>query len=853
MKEAFWGVLIIILGLLGIVIVNLFQEVTVDNDRVYYLIKESTEAAAFDAIDLTYYRLNGDIRIVEDKFVENLTRRFAENVTIGDYTIIIEDINEIPPKISLRIRSGVSSIRGETFGIVNDVNSIIEVKYSLDEVLNFLGITEEEWNNRVINTVDSDSEGMCKLGLMTDADAECMPGDLMFTGFSNSSLSKAICQDETAPRNVARTANYKVCNCGKWEEESETVYANPVSSTSQYTYTWNFNKTGEIRNISESSTSKVARQICTTAIGVMVPQNPDTIKGTSNEPSTDNSKYINCPTGGIRIPLGTQVTLHPNYIPPLSVNRNLTWTVGNSDILGILSSNPPSTCALNSTGSNCFSIAKITAKTIGQTAVNVRTTRNQTATCNVSVWDGSVDSVGCTDTTINYNGTATIKATYTPANATQTNFTWSVDNTTYATIDSTTGKITGRNNKSSSNKTVTVTVTAPNGKTGTCKITVKGKTCATGYLLNTSTGNCDPKKITVTFNRNYGSKTTKTQTFTYGVSGQAFGKDTNGKYIYSGSTSTKFAGWTRSGYTMLGWALESNAKTARYKIYSGVNNDFINGRYPKVELYAVWEKESTNTVSVGGSTGGGSPKCPSYTVSDDCVKAKRDFNTNAIILKTCENESTTYSNGSISYGVCTGGKRKVYCSGSRTRDLLKRTWQKEISTESCGGTTDGKIANTIIKSSKTSGSISSGKTGGCFLAGTQVLTNKGKKDIDKIQIGDIVLSYNEDTGINEYNKVLNVYVHENLTEDLYTLTFDNSTLKVTESHRFYIEGEWIAAKDLKIGDKVMYADGTYHTIKAISYITESNTVYNFEVENNHNYYVGDKSILVHNIKVRVMI
>ena len=43
MKEAFWGVLIVLLGLFGIVVVNIFQNVTVDNDRVYYLIKESTE------------------------------------------------------------------------------------------------------------------------------------------------------------------------------------------------------------------------------------------------------------------------------------------------------------------------------------------------------------------------------------------------------------------------------------------------------------------------------------------------------------------------------------------------------------------------------------------------------------------------------------------------------------------------------------------------------------------------------------------------------------------------------------------------------------------------------------------
>ena len=146
MKEAFWGVLIILLGLFGIVVVNLFQNVTIDNDRVYYLIKESTEASAYDALDLTYYRLSGNFRIVEDKFVENLTRRFAQNVTVGNYTIVVEDLNEVPPKVSLRIRSGVTSLKGEEFSLLNRVDGIIETKYSLNEVLNFLceGKTEEE-------------------------------------------------------------------------------------------------------------------------------------------------------------------------------------------------------------------------------------------------------------------------------------------------------------------------------------------------------------------------------------------------------------------------------------------------------------------------------------------------------------------------------------------------------------------------------------------------------------------------------------------------------------------------------------------------------------------------------------
>ena len=76
MKEAFWGVLIIMLGSFGIVIINVFQKATTTNDEVYYVIKEATEAAMYDSIDLTYYRLNGEIRTVEDKFVENLWKLF---------------------------------------------------------------------------------------------------------------------------------------------------------------------------------------------------------------------------------------------------------------------------------------------------------------------------------------------------------------------------------------------------------------------------------------------------------------------------------------------------------------------------------------------------------------------------------------------------------------------------------------------------------------------------------------------------------------------------------------------------------------------------------------------------------
>ena len=87
-------------------------------------------ATTYDSI----YRLNGDIRIVEDKFIENLTRRFAQNVTIGDYKIIVEDINEVPPKISLKVISQITSLQGENFNIKNRVDAACNKYFCINEI-----------------------------------------------------------------------------------------------------------------------------------------------------------------------------------------------------------------------------------------------------------------------------------------------------------------------------------------------------------------------------------------------------------------------------------------------------------------------------------------------------------------------------------------------------------------------------------------------------------------------------------------------------------------------------------------------------------------------------------------------
>ena len=64
---------------------------------------------------------------------------------------------------------------------------------------------------------------------------------------------------------------------------------------------------------------------------------------------------------------------------------------------------------------------------------------------------------------------------YYPKNSTYVDLKWSISNTNIATIDEKTGAVVAKNSGST-----TVTVTAPNGKSGTCTLTVKSKPSSGG-------------------------------------------------------------------------------------------------------------------------------------------------------------------------------------------------------------------------------------------------------------------------------------------------------------------------------------------------------------------------------------
>ena len=135
MKWSFAIAGVVIAGLIGLAIIMLFQNITTNNEQDYYLLKEVAEAAMTESVDVAYYRTTGEIKISEQKFVENFIRRYAEvaSFTANASQIEFYDIMEVPPKASIRVTSKSDTYKittdAQNFDIVNELNAILETVY----------------------------------------------------------------------------------------------------------------------------------------------------------------------------------------------------------------------------------------------------------------------------------------------------------------------------------------------------------------------------------------------------------------------------------------------------------------------------------------------------------------------------------------------------------------------------------------------------------------------------------------------------------------------------------------------------------------------------------------------------
>ena len=135
----------------------------------------------------------------------------------------------------------------------------------------------------------------------------------------------------------------------------------------------------------------------------------------------------------------------------------------------------------------------------------------------------------------------------------------------------------------------------------------------------------------------------------------------------------------------------------------------------------------------------------------------------------------------------------------------------------------------------------------CFVAGTKVKTEDGFKNIEDIKIGDKVYTYNTNTNSIELKKVTKTI--KSSTIDTYIVTIGDEKIEMSPKHELYIiDKGWVRAYDLNVNDELLDINGRKTSINKIKYkrYNEPIDTYNLTVDGNHNYFITNTQVLVHN-------
>ncbi len=131
--------------------------------------------------------------------------------------------------------------------------------------------------------------------------------------------------------------------------------------------------------------------------------------------------------------------------------------------------------------------------------------------------------------------------------------------------------------------------------------------------------------------------------------------------------------------------------------------------------------------------------------------------------------------------------------------------------------------------------------GGCFIAGTMILTEQGEEPIESIHVGDVVLTKNSEKDINLKPAIVQG-ISNHLVHSYITI---NKKLNLTIEHVIFLNGKWQEAGKAKLGDDLLGLDGNIIKVRSIDLISADNTrVYNILVGKYHTYFASD--IYVHN-------
>ena len=135
-----------------------------------------------------------------------------------------------------------------------------------------------------------------------------------------------------------------------------------------------------------------------------------------------------------------------------------------------------------------------------------------------------------------------------------------------------------------------------------------------------------------------------------------------------------------------------------------------------------------------------------------------------------------------------------------------------------------------------------------FAAGTLVATPSGDQPIETIEVGDEVICKSERTGLETSCRVADTFgrtAPQTLEITLSDLSTGTSELIRTTSEHPFFTGSFTAAAHLRPGDTVLGEGNRHLIVKSVNWAASAQ-VFNFEVENNHTYFVGALATWVHN-------
>ena len=167
-----------------------------------------------------------------------------------------------------------------------------------------------------------------------------------------------------------------------------------------------------------------------------------------------------------------------------------------------------------------------------------------------------------------------------------------------------------------------------------------------------------------------------------------------------------------------------------------------------------------------------------------------------------------------------------------------------------GGETDSMTRrNPTIQAPLPIGGGGSRGGGGCFLAGTMILTGDGTEiPIEDIKKGMEVYAFDKKSGKLKVSRVSKTFFHPK--ENTYLVLFEPSLvvpappLLVTPNHPVLNNNKWVEIGDLEEGDMLTDKNNNPIPINKIKEVDKLSDVFNFEVEKYHTYVA--QGIIVHN-------